>query len=303
MGATKIKKIGDNETRVLSLEDCFGPAIIHFSDVTVNISTDGHGRVKVETGGVTVNIADGQVTSCTEEGSKIRVLQAKTHHKPDGANSSAVISSHVNKKSFSLDNGVIRAGKIEINKISPYMRLLPDTATATLLVSPEELADIDGDGLGTWNDSIRRIGDIKDYHGLDGIPLLDRHKTAKHLSYERKLAFSLADTFLRAYSSQKPVVTGWFMPTKSILDGCYPNSGDIILKNNLYAKQEEIAKKGDFFVSKTGSALSHWWLSATENPNEYNEAYFVDFTDRNGGWVYKDQFALPVCPVALIIHP
>jgi len=105
---------------------------------------------------------------------------------------------------------------VQLNKISQYLADLPDTATATLLVCPQDLANIDGGGLGTWVNSIKRIRDIKGYHGLDGMEIYDRPETARGTTYEKAWADQIKAAFAQAQSSGQEVTTGLFMAVRSV---------------------------------------------------------------------------------------
>jgi hypothetical protein len=290
------------ENRELSLGDDFGPAVVRFNGLTV--TTDGNGNVKLENGRVTVNIADGNtsvfggnVTAHTDGTVQLKAPVAEQTNAP------GVIASSLDVKSFSPDNSIIRAGTVQLNKISQYLADLPDTATAELLVSPQDLANIDGGGLGTWVNSIKRIRDIEGYHGLNGMEIYDRPETARGTTYEKAWADQIKAAFAQAQSSGKEVTTGLFMPTKQLVHGREIGSGDVTVDTNLYSKRKEIGKQGDEFITKRGSGLARWQWSATEHPDYSSSVYSVDFTDGDVGWGHKDLFSLSSRPVALALQP
>jgi hypothetical protein len=293
--------------RELSLGEVFGPAVIRFNGFTV--STDGYGNVKLETDRVTAHIADGDtviyggnVTTHTD-GIVIQLKAPAEEQTNTPDNSIDVISSSVDVKSFSPDNSIIRAGTVQLNKISQYLDDLPDTATATLLVSPQDLANIDGGGLGTWVESVQRIRDIKNYHGLDGMEIYDHPGTARGTTYEKALADQIKAAFAQAQSSGQEVTTGLFMPTKQLVDGREIGSDDVSVDTNLYSKRKEIGKQGDEFITKRGSDDARWQWSATEYPDYSSNVCNVDFTDGVGVWVRKYPSRLSSRPVALQISP
>ena len=218
-------------------------------------------------------------------------------------NAPGVIASSVDVKSFSPDNSIIRAGTVQLNKISQYLTDLPDTATAELLVSPQDLANIDGSGLGTWLNSIKRIRDIEGYHGLDGMKIYDRRETARGITYEKAWADQIKAAFAQAQSSGKEVTTGLFMPTMQLVRGREVLSGDVTVDTNLYSKRKEIGKQGDEFITRRGSDNAHWQLSATEVPDLSTYVYTVNFTDGVDDWALKDFGRLPSRPVALALQP
>ncbi len=283
------------ENRELSLGDDFGPAVVRFNGLTV--TTDGNGNVKLENGRVTVDIADGNTSVfggnviAHTDGTVQLIAPA-----PEQTNAPGVIASRVEVKGSSI----IRAGTVQLNKISQYLAGLPDTAKAELLVSPQDLANIDGGGLGTWVDSITRIRDIKGYHGLDGMRVFDRPETAPHISLEEDIANHIKLLLAFAQSSGKEVTTGLFMPTKQLVHGREIGSGKVTVDTNLYSKRKKIGKQGDEFITKRGSVDAHWQLSATENPDGSSYVYVVDFTDGVVDvWDHKGRIRLSSRPVAL----
>ncbi len=218
-------------------------------------------------------------------------------------NKPQIITSIVYVKSFSPDNSIIRAGTVQLNKISQYLVDLPDIATATLLVSPQDLANIDGGGLDTWVNSIERIRDIEGYHGLDGMEIYDRPETARGTTYEKAWADQIKAAFAQAQSSGKEVTTGLFMPTKQLVHGCEIVSGDVTVDTNLYSMRKEIGKQGDEFITRSGPLKALWQWSATERPDLSLFVSSVVFTDGDGFWGEKDYSRLSSRPVALQIAP
>lgn len=294
------------ENRELSLGDDFGSAVVRFNGLTVSI--DGNGQVKLETGDVTVDIANGSttvyggnVTAHTDGTVQLKAPVAEQTNAPK--ESVGVIASSVDVKSFSPDNSIIRAGTVQLNKISQYLADLPDTATAELLVSPQDLANIDGGGLGTWVNSVKRIRDIEGYHGLDGMEIYDRPETARCNTYEKAWADQIKAAFAQAQSSGKEVTTGLFMPTKQLVHGREIGSGDVSVDTNLYSKRKEIGRQGDEFITRRGSGSAHWQWSAAEDPDHSSNVYNVDFTDGGVDWVRKDNLSLSSRPVALALQP
>ncbi len=225
---------------------------------------------------------------------------------------------------------------MQLNKISQSLADLPDTATATLLVSPQDLANIDGGGVGTWVNSIQRIRDIKNYHGLDGMEILDGVEIFDDMgiydapvgmrivaTYEKALADQIKAAFARAQSSGQEVTTGLFMPTKQLVDGREIGSRDVSVDTNLYSKRKEIGKQGDEFITRHSATMlceSEQW-AATEhsksdvyysNSDEYSNsdtsglefvAYSVDFTDGYTSWAPIVPARQSSRPVALQISP
>lgn len=306
MAEPRTKDTTNNQGRELSLGDDFGPAVVRFNGLTV--TTDGNGNVKLENGRVTVDIADGNtsvfggnVIAHTDGTVQLKAPVAEQTNAPN--NSSGVIASRVDVKSFQPGNAIIRAGIVQLNKISQYLADLPDTATAQLLVSPQDLANIDGGGLGTWVNSVKRIRKIEGYHGLDGMRVFDRPETARGTPYEKAWADQIKAAFAQAQSSGKEVTTGLFMPTKQLVHGREIGSGDVTVETNLYSKRKEIGKQGDEFITRRGSGNAHWQWSATEDPVYSSNVCNVDFTDGGDCWDHKGSSRLSSRPVALALQP
>lgn len=307
------------ENREFSLGDDFGPAVFHFNGLTV--STNGNGQVKLETGSVIVDISNGNttvyggnVTAHTDGTVQSKAPIVEQTNAPKS--SSGVIAPSVDVKSFSPDNSIIRAGTVQLNKISQYLADLPDTATAKLLVSPQDLANIDGGGLGKWIDSINRIRNIKGYHGLDGMEIYDRPETESGVTYEKARPYEKAwadhikAAFAQAQSSGKEVTTGLFMPTKQLVHGCEIKSDDVSVDTNLYSKRKEIGKQGDKFITgrrnffaRCGSDYARWQWSATEYLFNSSNVYAVSFKKGVDTWVHKSYDRLSSRPVALALQP
>ncbi|MCB1532531.1 MAG: hypothetical protein KDJ35_06660 [Alphaproteobacteria bacterium] len=214
-----------------------------------------------------------------------------------------VIASSPTVKSFEPDNAFIRAGTVQLNKISQYLADLPDTATATLLVSPQDLANIDGGGLGTWVNSVKRTGEIKGYHGLDGMEVYDRPHWAPDVSLEEDITRKIKILLDFAQSSGKEVTTGLFMPMKQLLHGREIGSGDVTVDTNLCSKRKEIGKQGYKFITKDGSDNASCYWSANEDPVNSSIVYNVCLTDGVDDWVHKDGLKLFSIPVALAFQP
>lgn len=203
-------------------------------------------------------------------------------------------------KSFSPDNAIIRAGIVQLNKISQYLADLPAHATAEFLVSPQDLANIDGGGVRSWANSVERIRDIKDYHGLDGMPVFDRPETDPDVSYEKAWAAQIKAVFAQAQSTGQKVTTGLFMPTnRLVLD-----TRDEANENNLYASKDKIAQEGKALITASRLDGSHCQWTSTEHPGLSDYIRHVDFTNGHFGWERKvDGGRKSARPVALAINP
>ena len=320
MVESSTKDTTHNQGRELSLGDDFGPAVVRFNGLTV--TTDRNGNVKLENGLVTVDIADGNtsvfggnVTAHTDGTVQLKATAPEQTNAP--SRSSGVIASSVDVKSFSPDNSMIRAGTVRLNKISRFLSDLPDIATATLLVSPQDLANIDGGGLGTWVNSIKRIREIEGYHGLDGMEVYDRPQHAPNVTLEENITNYIRALFYRAQSSGQEVTTGLFMPTKQLVHGRELGSGDVTVDTNLYSKRKEIGKQGDEFITEHSSGIAaetlnaHMLWSATESTGPSALVCGVDMTgylghSKDGRFLMpkdKKSVIAPSRPVALALKP
>lgn len=234
----------------------------------------------------------------------------------------------VDIKSYSPDNQMIRAGTVQLNKISCYLSDLSNKATAELLIAPDNITDIHGGDPTSWVDTIKDIRDIKDYHGLDGIQIFDSTERELHSleslkviydlsedeieippSYEQELAEQIKIAFARAYFSRKTVTTGLFMATKPLALG-----------RNIYASPEEEEDRRLLRVEKIFNDLAHtiehggnvpanddgYYYTCTEPGNESNFAYSITETIGKIGYalVHKERdIYANALPVALAIHP
>lgn len=282
------------------------------SELSLTGDFEGVALKKSETGGLTVDVSalNGvDLTVITSGG----VWQFKPAAAPaiELGSSTAeqnrapaiITSSKVTPASFSPDNAIIRAGEVELRKISQYLADLPKDAKAQLLVAPQDLAKIDGEGLGTWRSSIKRIRQIEGYHGLDGMRIFDRPETAPSVTYEQDWANQIRTAFEQARSTGQPVTTGLFLGTKEIVHGKKIGESKVTVPTNLYSLRDEIGKQGDAFITRVGSGFALWQWSCTESPVDPSDVCDVDFTDGDGGWDHKDVFRLSARPVCLAFQP
>ncbi len=243
------------------------------------------------------------------------VLQFKANPAPtielkapaaEQVNAPAIITaSKVTPASFIPNGAIIRAGEIELWKISQYLANLPKDAKAQLLVAPQDLAKIDNQGLGTWRNSVKRIRQIEGYHGLDGMRIFDRPETAPSVTYEQDWANQIRTAFDQARSTGQPVTTGLFLGTKEIVHGKKIGESRVRVPTNLYSLRDAIGKQGDAFITRSASDDAPWQWSATEDPDYPSRSgvYGVDFTDGDDSRVHKDDVSLFSRPVALELQP
>lgn len=207
-------------------------------------------------------------------------------------------------KSFSPDNAIIRAGQVELRKISQYLADLPADAKAELLVAPQDLAKIDGQGLSTWGNTIKRIRQIEGYHGLDGMRIFEPTAESPSVTYEQAWANQVRTAFEQARHTGQPVTTGLFLGTKELVHGRKIGSSNVTVDTNLYSLRKEIGQNGDAFITRSGSVIDHWQWSCTEHPDYPSYAYGVDFTvGVDDCWVRKGFNRFSARPVGLALQP
>lgn len=207
---------------------------------------------------------------------------------------------------FLPDSSIIRGGEVRLNKISPYLADLPDTATAELLIAPEDLAEIDDQAPDTWVNSIRRIRQIHGYHGLDGMKIFDSPQAAPETSYEKDLSRHIRTAFNQAQATNRNVVTGLFMPTKELLHGRKADDREtMVVGNNLYALKNKIAHEGRAFTTDISAELSvrFYWSGTEEGGKNPCDAFLADITRGDGILTNKNGVRLSSRPVSLEIRP
>jgi hypothetical protein len=199
--------------------------------------------------------------------------------------------------------GMVRAGEVQVNKISRYLVSLPDDVTAELLVTPEDLAYIDCKGLGTWLDSIHRIRDIRAYHSMRGIDIEDRPANAPNVSYEKALAARIKMDVAKAQAMRQPYTTGLFMPTLELARGRSVISHDVQIEHNLYDRAALISAQSDGFIEDFTHGLSHEYWAATQDPFTTGSVCSIAFRDGLKEWAPREQSLRSARPVALEIQP
>ncbi|MCD8562798.1 MAG: hypothetical protein LRY54_01775 [Alphaproteobacteria bacterium] len=225
-------------------------------------------------------------------------------------NAPGVISSSPTAAAFNPANAVVKAGQVQLNKLSKYLADLPDTAKAELLVAPKDTAKIFGRGLGTFNEdtaSIRAIGESHGIHhegqALTGMQIFDRPD-----SYERAWAKEVRAAWEQANASGEAVTTGLAMGTKQIVHGCEIGTRDVTVANNLYSRRNDInaalkAQGGQEIITSVDSGIDHWQFTASVSPVYCSVVYSVDFTGGDDGWGCLGIDLASSRPVALQIAP
>jgi hypothetical protein len=207
------------------------------------------------------------------------------------------------KRHFRPD--IIHAGQVQLNKISQYLTDLPDSAVAELLVSPQDLAKIDRRGLDTWDNSIRRIREIEDYHGLDGMKVFSSSEASPDVPYEKEWANQIKAAFNQARATGKTVTTGLFMPTNELIHGgkIGTGPGDLTVENNIYSLRNKLADAGGAFVKPRLYDDAQFQWSSTERPDNPRGVFIVDFADGANSWSSKNFSKMSSRPVSLGIQP
>lgn len=220
------------------------------------------------------------------------------------------------KAAASLDpaNALVSAGKVQLNKLSPYLADLPDTAQALLLVAPKDSSAIWEQKPGTWNDEIEHIRTIPKTHGmhyegktLGGMPLSDRPRTAPHDPYEKAWAKQISLLWKQACKSNKPVTTGLAMATSPLVCGRPSREQPVMVENNLLSRHEEInaalrAQGGQEIPTQKEAGDARWQFTASAAPHQKN-ACCVDLNNGQSYCTGKDDHRLPSRPIALHILP
>ena len=216
---------------------------------------------------------------------------------------------------FNPANAVVKAGQVQLNKVSKYLSDLPDTAVAELLVSPKDTAKIFDRGIGTFNEDTASIRNIGEGHGINhegqaltGMQIFDRPDAAKDVTYEQAWASEVRSAWGQANESGETVTTALAIGTKQIVHGREIGTRDVTVANNLYSNVDDInaaleAQGGQKIITSHDSGYAHWQFTATEDPDGRSFVYSVGFTDGDYGWDLKGDGHSSSRPVALQIAP
>lgn len=231
----------------------------------------------------------------------------------------ATIPSSPTAGAFNPANAVVKAGQVQLNKVSRFLADLPDTAKAELLVAPQDTANIFGRGLGTFNEdtaSIRNIGESHGIHvdgqALTGMRIFDRPDNAEGVTYEEVWAKEVRSAWEQANESGETVTTGLAIGTIQIVHGRERGIRDVTVTNNLYSNVANInaalkAQGGQEIITSKSFGYALWQLTSTENPDYRLGVSIVNFSvDFSGGGsarVRKDFVPASSRAVALQIAP
>jgi hypothetical protein len=216
---------------------------------------------------------------------------------------------------FNPANAVVKAGQVQLNKVSKYLADLPDTAVAELLVSPKDTAKIFDRDIGTFNEDTASIRNIGEIHGINhegqvltGMQIFDRPDIAKDVTYEQAWASEVRSAWEQANESGETVTTALAIGTKQIVHGREIGTRDVTVANNLYSNVSNInaaleAQGGQKIITSHDSGFAHWQFTATEVPDLRSYVYSVDFTDGDNNWDHKGNDHSSSRPVALQIAP
>ncbi len=254
------------------------PDVPAFEDLI--ISTDGKGLVHIEHGSAVVDISNGSA-----------FVYHRITAKPSTALDTLLSEANEPVDENVPDSAFIRVGPIQVNTINPIMKNLDldDSETAMLLLVPQDLANIDGKGPGTWTDSMQRICDINGYPGVNGIAFWNHHLSED--SYETLCCYNIQQdaSYARSYKGQ--VTTGLFMATEEII------------MDHLYPRRDELAERGAPFLKEifSGEAEHKVW-AANENPDHPANAKSINFPSCASGWEEKNGSKQSAIVVALAFN-
>ena len=216
---------------------------------------------------------------------------------------------------FNPANAVVKAGQVQLNKVSKYLADLPDTAVAELLVSPKDTAKIFDRDIGTFNEDTASIRNIGEGHGvnhegqaLTGMQIFDRPDIAKDVTYEQAWASEVRSAWEQANEYGETVTTALAIGTKQIVHGREIGTRDVTVANNLYSNVSNInaaleAQGGQKIITSNASGSALWQFAATEHPGYRSVVYSVDFAGGVIYWDPKGDDHSSSRPVALQIAP
>jgi len=132
--------------------------------------------------------------------------------------------------------------------------------TFNLYAAPEDIGV-----LATFNDAVRHVAGLRNWHGHDGF----NHNVNGNAS-----CAPLYDTLKDgSYNGE------WFIPPLDAVQG------------NLYANKDAFEPE-NALVTEYGSDDAHWYWSCTEPRVNASLVYGVAFTGGGGGWGHKDTISL-----------
>jgi hypothetical protein len=140
--------------------------------------------------------------------------------------------------------------------------------TFDLYAAPEDIRNGSGNLLMPFNEAVRHVAGLRNYHGHDGGD------------------FANEKAILEAVRNDPAALGKWFIPTKEILHGRNVK-GEKIQAANLYDSRNT----GDFkntFVTKSGSGYARWYWSLTELPDYPSFVCDVFFAFGDVDWDRKD---------------
>jgi hypothetical protein len=267
-----------------------------------------------ETGALTVDVSalDGvDVTVITNgDGRVMKQTPAEEQTTAPGVTQSSPTAA-----AFNPANAVVKAGQVQLNKVSQYLSDLPDTAKAELLVSPKDTAKIFDRGISTFNKDTASIRTIDESHGihhegqaLTGMQIFDRPETDEDVTYEQAWAKEVRSAWEQANESGEAVTTDLAIGTKQLVHGREIGTRAVTVANNLYSNVADIntaleAQGGQEIITSDGSGHAHWQFTATEHPDNRSYVYGVDFTGGVYYWERKGNDHSSSRPVALQIAP
>lgn len=271
-----------------------------------------------ETGDLTFDVSalNGvDVTIITNGNGRVMKLTPVEEQTTAQENNGGVIQSSPTAAAFDPANAVVKAGQVQLNKVSKFLADLPNTAKAELLVAPKDTAKIFNRGLGTFNEdtaSIRNIGTSHGIHvdgqSLTGMQIFDRPDGAKDVTYEQAWAKEVRAAWEQANALRQAVTTGLAIGPKQIVHGRESGTRDVTVANNLYSRVGDInaalkAQGGQEIITSGVSGYALWLFTATENPDHRSFVYSVDFTVGDFNWDHKGVGHSSSRPVALQIAP
>ena len=136
----------------------------------------------------------------------------------------------------------------------------PEVKLLEAIPAPEDLPE-----LLTYNDAVKKVASLKNWHGFDGCDFKNEAE-------------------LMAAFENGTYNGGWFIPPKDLLLKMYDN-------------------KDASYGTASGSVFAHWYWSCTEHRVYSTLVWFVRFSDGVVVWDYKDYLRLGCrpCRVELVI--
>jgi hypothetical protein len=162
---------------------------------------------------------------------------------------------------------------------------------AYLWIAPQDLKAERGQ-LDTYQDSVRAIAHLKDFHGRDGYLYIPNPAECELTLYRAWHAAALLGK-----NSPK---SGWVLGTKEIVHGKEIGSNKITVTNNLVSLKDRMPKESRF-VTDDEWPYDRWQFCCTRTarPDQPGGMYKIDMSNGDCSWAPQDDTPSAARPISL----